>query len=163
VVIASTAAAGVSFAWMRVDEGGHPRRERDVDVHLGEAEVAAVEPHDPKVVGNSKHRARAECVAVDRGDGGHRRDEYAREQLVYLVEVPVTLIAMGGKPIQVKAVRVELTGSGGDQRLRFTRLDAVQEAVDGGQPVRREPVLVVAEVQNRYLIGDFEVSGHLSP
>ena len=131
-----------------------------MDVDLGEAEVAAVDPHDPKVVGNAEHRARAERVAVDRGDGGNRRDEYAREQLLYLVDVPVALIAMGGKPIQIKAVRIELAGSGGDQRLGLTRLDAVEKAVDSCQPVRREPVLVVAEVQNRYVVGDFEVCGH---
>jgi hypothetical protein len=69
---------------------------------------------------------------------------------------------MRSKPIQIQAVRVELAGSGGHQRFGLSRLNAVEEAVDGGQPVRREPVLIVAEVQNRYLIDDFEVCGHLS-
>jgi hypothetical protein len=102
-------------------------------------------------------------VAVDGGDGGNGRDQYACKQLLHLVDVPVALITMGGKPFQVQAVGVELAGSGGHQRLGVTRLDAVEEAVDSCQPVRREPVLVVAEVQNRYIIGDFEVCGHLSP
>jgi len=79
-----------------------------VDVDLGEAEVAAVDPHDPKVVRDAEHRARAERVPVDRGDGGNRSHEYPREQLVHLAEVPVALIAMGGKPIQIQAVRIEL-------------------------------------------------------
>src|SRR5262249_7724407 len=76
------------------------------------------------------------------------------------IDVPVTLIAMGGKPIQVKAVGVELAGSRGDERLGLG-LDAVEQAVDGVEPLWREPVLVVAEVQNRDVIGDFEVCGHL--
>src|SRR3954449_6108714 len=99
-------------------------------------------------------------MAVDGGDGGNRRDEYPGEQLLYLFDVPVALIAMGGKPIQIKAVRVELSGSGGHQRLGLARLDAVEEAVDSCQPVRREPVFVVAEIQNGYVVSDFEVCGH---
>ena len=66
---------------------------------------------------------------------------------------------MGGKPIQIQAVRVELAVSGCYQRLGLTGLDAVEESVDGGQPVGREAVLVVAEVQNRYVIDDFECAG----
>src|SRR3954465_5710098 len=64
---------------------------------------------------------------------------------------------MGGKPIQIQAVRVELAGSGGHQRLGLARFDAIEEGVDACQPVRREPVLVMAEVQNRYVVSDFEV------
>ena len=64
---------------LRLDDGSHARCERDADVDLGEAVVAAVDPHDPKVVGNSEHRAGAERVTVDGGDRGDRSDEYTSE------------------------------------------------------------------------------------
>ena len=121
-----------------LNQRGHPRREGDADVHLGKAVVTAVGPHDPKVMGDTEVWSRAECMAVDRGDGGNRCDQHARKQFLYLGDIPVGLISVRGKPIQVEPVGVELGGSGGDQRLGVARLDSVEKAVDVGQPFREK-------------------------
>lgn len=77
-----------------LDEAGHPRRERNVDIDLGEAQEPAVGAHHPVVVGDGEHRPGAESMAVDRGHCRQSEGEDASEQGVHAPDVPVGAIAV---------------------------------------------------------------------
>src|SRR5690606_25622638 len=114
---------------------------------FGEAEIAALGAHHAVVVGDGQHRPGAEGVAVEGGGGRHRQGQHAPEQGVHGFDVFGGAVTVGGEPVQVEAVGVELAGRGGDQGGRAVGDDGVEVGVDLGEQVGGEAVLAGAEVE----------------
>jgi hypothetical protein len=82
--------AGGGHRQALAQQGGHARRERQAQVHLGHAPVAAVGAHDDLVVADGEHRAGRERVAAHRGDRRKARAEDRGEQPVHAVPKPAS-------------------------------------------------------------------------
>ena len=146
-------------AEFRLDQGGHPGREGDVDVDFRKAEVAAVVSHHPVVVCGRKHGCGAEGVTVDRRHGVQWEGQDPVEQCVYLVDVPFGAVPVGQKPVEVKPIGVELARTCGDESLSIAACGG-QVSIDCVEPVRREPVFVVTEVEYGNLVAVLQGCGH---
>ena len=127
-----------------LDQRSHARREWDVDVHLGEAEVAAVGTHHPKIVRQGQHCPGTESVADERCRGGNGQREHAGQESLDPADVPLGLITVGHQPVQIQAVGVELAGRRRHQAVGTARDDLVEPGLDFVEKVWREPVFIVA-------------------
>src|ERR1700756_3347753 len=67
---------------------------------------------------------------------------------------------MGGEPVQIQSVRIELAARGGDQALRAHGLEFVELSVDGVEKLWREAVFVLAEVDDGDLVVPLECRCH---
>jgi hypothetical protein len=137
------------------DQSGHALGERQPDVHLGQAEVAAVGAHHALVAGQGQHRPGGEGVAVDRRQHGQRRQQHLCDQLLGLAHHALGLPGLrAGHPFQVQAVGEELARSGEHHRARALRaLGFVERLAQRPQGVRVEAVLAVVHAQDGHRPG----------
>ena len=130
------------------DHGEHRGRERQAEVDLGQAPVAAILPHDQVIVGRGQHGPTGERVAVHGRDGDRGEAQDASEQSMDVVDEAGAGVARTAEPVEVESVRVELPGSGGHQRDGpLGRLDFVERRVQGVDRLTVEPVLALVHPQ----------------
>jgi hypothetical protein len=109
VTIARCATGG---AETRGEERVHPRREREAEIRLGKAEVAAVAAHHGEVEAECEHRARRKRVPVDGRDGGRVESQYPTEERFDTGERCGGPRWIRAHVLEVQAVGEELPGSG---------------------------------------------------
>jgi hypothetical protein len=71
----------------RANQRVHARGERDAEVDLGKAEVAAIAAHHGEVVGQRQHRPCRERVALHRGDDRCGKREHAGQQRMHVTQI----------------------------------------------------------------------------
>jgi hypothetical protein len=86
-----------------LDQRRHPRRERDVDVDLRQAEEPAVGAHHAEVVRQRQHRAGGEHVPLQRGDVGTGSSSTRASSTWTDVAYDWNLSAFAPDPVEVEA------------------------------------------------------------
>src|SRR5699024_1614339 len=77
-----------------------------------------------------------------------RERQHSCEQRLDPADVGVELVGVLTEPVEVQAVRIELAGSRGDEcGWPGGRLELIERSMDGVEPLGREAVLVVAEIE----------------
>ena len=99
-------------------------------------------------MGESKHRPAREAVALDRCHGRDPGTEEGGEQSLGLIEGFLDPIRVRLEPLEIEAVGPDLSTRHGDQRpRRRCRFDLREQLLDHGVPIRVEPILSVAEIE----------------